>query len=233
MWQACVLMVSAHSVISDVGVCLEDLSGLSCNRSWAEKRQTSFLSKLPQSDTSSSRLSSIKPSLVSFSAQHPSCFTKRLTFCSSPKAYCPIHLSSNLSLPLAIVVIVLSLTFSSCSGLCHHPGTQIYKLAAKAWLLSPPPAPPWVRRHSSEEIAAERLKGRKGEEAVIGWDMICQSKEDDTKNLNVSEQLARTCLPLPQSRGEAGLSLSVSDRERPGGGQIRSEWNCAPRKWVN
>lgn len=87
----------------------------------------------------------------------------------------------------------------------------------------PPPAPPSVRRHSGEEIAAERLKGREGEEAVIGWDMICQSKEDDTKNLNVSEQLARRCLPLPQSRGEVGLSLSVSDRERPGGGQIRSE----------
>lgn len=46
--------------------------------------------------------------------------------------------------------------------------------------------------------------------------MICQPKEDDTKNLNVSVQLAQICLPLPRAE-EAGLSLSISDRERPGG----------------
>lgn len=47
--------------------------------------------------------------------------------------------------------------------------------------------------------------------------MICQPKEDDTKNLNVSVLLAQICLPLPQAREEAGLSLSISDSERPGG----------------
>lgn len=71
-------------------------------------------------------------------SSHPFCFTERLTFCSSPKAYCPIHLFSNLSPSLAIVVIVLSLTFYSRSCLRHHPGTLIYKLAAEACT---PPSP--------------------------------------------------------------------------------------------
>lgn len=53
--------------------------------------------------------------------------------------------------------------------------------------------------------------------------MICQPKEDDTKNLNVSKQLALICLPMPHSREEVGLSLSICDRVRPGGAQIRSK----------
>lgn len=54
---------------------------------------------------------------------------------------------------------------------------------------------------------------------MIGEDMICQPKEDDTKNLNVSEQLAQICLPIASSREEVGLSLSMSNRQRPEGGR--------------
>lgn len=64
--------------------------------------------------------------------------------------------------------------------------------------------------------------------------MICQPKEDDTKNLNVSLRLARICLPVPRAGGETGLSLSISDGgERPEGEQIRSKRNWAPGERVN
>lgn len=39
-----------------------------------------------------------------------------------------------------------------------------------------------------------------GEEIVVeAEDLICQAKEDDIKNLNVSEQLAAIFLPMPQA----------------------------------
>ena len=97
-------------------------------------------------------------------------------------------------------------------ALRHHPGTLIYKLAAKAWPNLPSSTSSsssssssssfsFSRRQSSGEIAAER---QEGEGRAIGEDMICQPKEDDTKNLNVSELLALICLPVPAAERKLG-----------------------------
>lgn len=107
---------------------------------------------------------SLQPSCLS-GTLHPHIlfvFTERLTFCSSPEGLLSnSSVLQSLSPSLAIVVIVPSLTFCSCSCLRHHPGTLIYKLAAKA---QPPPPSfhlllGW--RQSIEEIA--ELRGRKKE----------------------------------------------------------------------
>lgn len=45
---------------------------------------------------------------------------------------------------------------------------------------------------------------QEGEGRAIGKDMICQPKEDDTKNLNVSGLLALICLPAPGAEGKLG-----------------------------
>lgn len=87
------------------------------------------------------------------------------------------------------MVIVLSLTFSS--------RTLIYKLAAKAWS-TPPPA--LLKRKTEQwRDSIREAERREGERRAIAEDMICQPKEDDTKNLNVSELLAQICLPMPQA----------------------------------
>ncbi len=181
------MIISVHSIISGTAVCQEDFINFDVtgNRlNFTDKRYSNSLNYLflvpefhifsllsPPSFPAASLSVSLPPS------SHPFCFTERLTFCSSPKAYCPIHLLSNLSPSLAIVVIVLSLTFSSRSCLHHHPGTLIYKLAAKArptplllllllLLLLQQKTERW--RDSSGE--SER---QEGEESTIGEDLIC------------------------------------------------------------
>lgn len=93
------------------------------------------------------RLSSTKLSLISFSIRRCLCpssptsfqFHKVLDLLLEPEG---LLSNSSVLQSLAIVVIVLFPTFSPRFCLRHHPGTLIYKLAAKAWLISTPPPPP-------------------------------------------------------------------------------------------
>lgn len=144
------------------------------------------------------------------------CFSERLTFCSSPQGL----LSNSSALQSPLVSRHCGYCSSSSlspprSCLHHHPGTLIYKLAAKP-RPNPPPSPfsSSCRRQSGRKIALERQ-----EERAMYQDIICQPKEDGTKNLNVSEQLARICLPLP----EAGRKLVYLSERQGGasGGAIR------------
>lgn len=122
--------------------------------------------KLPSSDSRISHLSSTKPSLISFSI--PLClrpsiptsfqFHKVLDLLLEPEG---LLSNSSVLQSLAIVVIVLFPTFSLRSCLRHHPGTLIYKLAAKAWLIPTPPSSFLNRRLSVGEIALERLRGKR------------------------------------------------------------------------
>lgn len=60
-----------------------------------------------------------------------------------------------------------------------------------------------------------------------------RKKEDDTKNLNVSERAAADLPTYTMGGAEAGLSRSMSGEERPEGAQIRSKPSRASRKWAN
>lgn len=103
------MIISALAIISSGAVCLEDPSRFHGKPApnFAEKMmQSFFFSKLPPSDTRTppsflrsappdfpqppSLSQALRPHILFF------CFTERLTFRSSPKAYCPIHLFSNL-----------------------------------------------------------------------------------------------------------------------------------------
>lgn len=112
-------------------------------------------------------------------------------------------------------------TFSSCSSLRHHPGALIYKLPVPA---QPTPHPHFspLLLHNSAEIAAVRRRGRKAKEGAIGEDMICQPKEDD-KEFECQRAVGTDFPTCAASKEEVDLSLSLRDRERPGGEQIRSK----------
>lgn len=222
------MIISTLAIISSGAVCLEDPSRFHGKPApnFAEKMmQSFFFSKLPPSDTSPPRPFSAQPRLISPSL--PLCprpcvptsfflFYRALDLPLEPEGLLSnssVLQSPSVSRPLWLLFF-LSLS-PLAPALRHHPGALIYKLAAKAWLI-----PSSSSSSSSGEIVAER---QEGEGRAIGEDMICQPKEDDTKNLNVSGLLALICLPAPGAEGEARLSLSISDRERPEGAPIRSE----------
>lgn len=81
------------------------------------------------------------------------------------------------------------------------------------------------------------LRGRKGEGESdferIPFASQKKKKEDDTKNLNVSERAAADLPTHAPGGAEAGLSRSMSSEDRPEGAQIRSKPSRGPRKWAN
>lgn len=64
--------------------------------------------------------------------------------------------------------------------------------------------------------------GEAGNQGAIGEGMICQPKEDD-KEFECQRAVGTDLPTCASSKEEVGLSLSLRDRERPGGGQIRSK----------
>lgn len=87
-----------------------------------------------------------------------------------------------------------------------------------------PPFPLVLLQHKTERLrdSSGEAERQGGEEGAIGEDMICQPKEDDKEF--ECERAVGTDLPTyASSREDVGLSPSVSDRERPEGGQIRSK----------
>lgn len=87
---------------------------------YTDRRHRHPLSSLPLSDNRISHLSLLsQPQFCSASLSvsgppslHPFCFTECLTFCLSPKAYCPIHLSSNLFPRLSPLWLLFFLSLS-------------------------------------------------------------------------------------------------------------------------
>lgn len=49
-----------------------------------------------------------------------------------------------------------------------------------------------------------RSPWKKAESRMNAEDLICQPKKDETKNLNVYEQLGSICLPLSLEKGKLG-----------------------------
>lgn len=108
----------------------------------------------------------------------------------SPKAYWPIHLFPNLSPPWLLFFRLLSPLAPSFTIILI---LLIYKLAATAWPISPS----LLLLQKTEQWEDGSGYAERGD---FGEGMICQPKEDDKKNLNVSEQLALICLPPPGAK---------------------------------
>lgn len=164
-----------------------------------------FFCKLSLSDTRIPYLLSIKPCLISFGL--PLCLHPHiLSVLQSawPSARARRLIVQFICSPISPRLLPLWLLFfrslsPPCSCLRHHPGTLIYKLAAKAW-----PIPLLLllllqQKTERWEDSSGYAERQEGEGRAIGEDMICQPKEDDTKSLNVSKQLALICLPMPQA----------------------------------
>lgn len=93
------------------------------------------------------------PPVSGLSSSHPFTFTELLTFCLSLKAYCPIHLFSNLCVSRHCGYCFLSLLIPAFATIL---GLLIYKLAAKAWLIPSSPFKQKTERCRDSGGKAER-----------------------------------------------------------------------------
>lgn len=138
--------------------------------------------------------------LLTVSCSYAVCLTQRSAFCSSPSADCSIHLFTHL-------LLLLLFSIPLCLHLCRrYPGMLIYKLTVKTWPIlfraPPPPLPVPSAKRKAKWWGDRRGRRQKAEWMLRIW--FASQKKDETKNLNVYEQLVSICLPLSLEKGKLG-----------------------------